>query len=211
MFIIDLNIVKVRFKNKTLLNNFSTKLNYGQTIGVIGKNGTGKSTLFKVIMNKIKFEGSVSINPIDIGIVSDYSSLPSELKVKDIINLHSDKEKYRVQELINIFELNNLINNKISKLSTGEKRKLELYNVLMQNKKIYIFDEITSGLDQRSSEELLNIINIMLEQNKKLIILYSTHNLTEFDKLPFDKYWVFENSNIHIYNYLTEKEIIKYY
>lgn len=205
-----IDIKEISLGNKVILKNFNTILDKGETICVIGRNGVGKSTLFKTLVGDTRFKGANLLENTNIGIVSDYSKLPPELKVKDIINANTLQNKY-LQEIDDVFDLMKIKDSKISRWSTGEQRKLKLYNILTQNKELYIFDEITNGLDEKSLDEVLNVIVGLINRDKKPTILYSTYRLNEVTRVKFDKYWFFNNQEIIISGILKEEDILKYY
>lgn len=72
------------FKKNVVISNFSTNVEQGDLVGIVGKNGSGKSSLYKIFNHKIPFIGKIGMPREKIGIISDYAKLPKEMYVCDI-------------------------------------------------------------------------------------------------------------------------------
>lgn len=97
-----------------------------------------------------------------------------------------------VDELISLLNLEHIANSKIGKLSSGEKRRIEIFVALSSEKEIIIYDEITNALDMSVKKELLEFIKRYHSNNNK-IAFFTTHDLSETFYLE-GKYW-FLNQN----------------
>lgn len=126
----------------------------GEVNNIIGENGTGKSTFYKTLIGELKpLSGTVPLEiKKNIAIVSDYISLPLELKILDIEDFLGNENisymKKEFEKLTNI--ISSFKNYKISELSTGQKRIVEIFVALSTKKKILILDEACNGLDFRN-------------------------------------------------------------
>ena len=154
----------------------------GDVVGIIGENGSGKSTLINCILNEIPYKGEIkcgfSLN--DIGIQFQDNPLNDLMKVKELIEIVLNKSinSTEAKNLISKFDLNNILNNRLNKISGGEKQRLVLALVTFFNKPLYIFDEITTGLDFEKRQEITNIIK---NESKNKTILIVTHYFSEIE------------------------------
>lgn len=119
-------------------------------------------------MGKIDYKGDVEILSSDIAVVSDYSRVPKELKVADVVGFVRKINKGNIDGLISLLNLEHIANNKIGKLSSGEKRRIEIFVALSSEKEIIIYDEITNALDMSVKKELLEFIKKYHSNNKKI-------------------------------------------
>ena len=86
-------IDELSYKNKIIIEKTNLDVKCGDFINVVGQNGSGKSTLFKALLGKIDYRGKMEILPDDIAIVSDYSRVPMELKVLDVVEFIRQQKK----------------------------------------------------------------------------------------------------------------------
>ncbi|NLN33737.1 MAG: ABC-F family ATP-binding cassette domain-containing protein [Flavobacteriaceae bacterium] len=216
--IIEMKEVSKRFGDKIILDNFSHFFGRGNKIGIIGKNGVGKTTFLKII------EGE---EPIDSGIIEIGETLKIGHFKQDGIKFKEDLRAIDfVKELAESFPLSNgkqisasqfmemfLFSAEqqytpIAKLSGGEKKRLQLLSVLFQNPNFLILDEPTNDLDLPTLTVLENFLNDF--QGCLLIV---SHDRYFMDKVV-DEMMVFEGEgkiNWFIGNYteyfLLQKEL----
>lgn len=204
-------IDELSYKNKIILEKTDLDVKCGDFINVVGKNGSGKSTLFKALLGKIDYRGKMEILPDDIAIVSDYSGVPMELKVSDVVEFIRQQKKGAVDELISLLNLEHIANSKIGKLSSGEKRRIEIFVALASEKKVVIYDEITNALDMSVKKEILEFIKKYHLNNNK-IAFYTTHDLSELFYLG-GRYWFLNENNrtIEDLSEETQENIMKKY
>ena len=153
----------------------------------------------------------MEILPDDIAIVSDYSGVPMELKVSDVVEFIRQQKKGAVDELISLLNLEHIANSKIGKLSSGEKRRIEIFVALTSEKKVVIYDEITNALDMSVKKEILEFIKKYHLNNNK-IAFYTTHDLSELFYLG-GRYWFLNENNrtIEDLSEETQENIMKKY
>lgn len=181
------------------LENVSFSLAPKHIMGLIGKNGAGKSTTLKSILNMVSPEsGSVEIFQKDfsqyekeckqrIGVVFggvDFyplKKLSAITAVTQKFYIDWDQEQY--QKYIKRFSLDE--SKKFKELSNGMKVKYLLALALSHHAELLILDEPTSGLDPVSREELLHIFR-QIVKNKNCSILFSTHITSDLDKCADD-------------------------
>lgn len=158
----------------------------GDIINIIGENGCGKSTFYKMLMGKVKpLRGKICDNIKDnIVVISDYINIPKEVLVADILNFIDEEKIIYVHnffpEIYNyIF---NLKDSKILLLSTGERRLLEILCALSTQKSILVLDEANNGLDIKN--RLLLIDNLKkISQSEKVTVFNTSHYFEDLKTL----------------------------
>ncbi len=188
------NLTK-KYKNFTL-DGVDLTLPTGCVMGLVGENGSGKSTIFKLILNIAKKdEGSVDIlgcdhvkdgavTKEDVGVVFDELGIPNEMsapqvdKVMKYIFKNWDSEKYN--ELLK--KLSVPTNIKIQKFSKGMKMKLGIAIALSHDAKLLLLDEPTAGLDPVVRDELVEML-YDFTRDESHSILISSHIVSDLEKL----------------------------
>ena len=157
------NVLKVRnvnksFDEKDVLNNINFDLYKGERVGIIGKNGIGKSTLLKIIMNKIaKNSGEISVGSrVKIGYYDqNHSNLHEENTILQEINTSVNLTQEYLRTLAGGFLFSGEdVEKKIGKLSGGEKVRVSFLKLYMEKPNLLILDEPTNHLDIYSIEVL---------------------------------------------------------
>ena len=176
------------------LKSISFQIKAGEVMGFIGRNGAGKTTAIKSILNLVHPDaGNVRILGMDypdnedeikqqIGYVVGGTNYYKRKKLKDIVAItrifydNWDDESYR--HYLNAFKLDE--NKKIMELSEGMKVKFYLTLALSHQARLLILDEPTSGLDPVSRDEINEIFRKLAE--KGVAILFSTHITSDLEK-----------------------------
>lgn len=190
------------YKNFSL--DCSLKVMPGFITGLIGQNGSGKSTTFKSILGLISNDGgNISIFGKDLknfttqdkeklGVVLSDSGFSGYLTIQDIIpildNLYKNFDKKFFKEQVEKFQLP--YNKKIKDFSTGMKGKLKILVAVSHNAKLLILDEPTVGLDILARDELLDILRGFMEKDKERSILISSHISSDLETLCDDLYMI---------------------
>lgn len=194
--IIEFENVSLSYGNRLILDNISFKINEGEIFGMLGPNGVGKSTIFNLITGLIKpNNGNIKINndnvlnyPIylrtkkfKVGYVPQYGgyfgdlTLYQNLKaIAEIVINDKNNEEYKINELINKFELENLRNIKAKFLSGGQKKKLVIALSLLSDPSVLLLDECFAALDVLTIKMLQEII-VNLQKEKKITICICDH------------------------------------
>ena len=176
--------LKVDINNRKILNLNNSTINiYSEDkIALIGKNGAGKTTLINCLLNEINYSGVIDrkISSKDIGIVFQENKYGDLIKVHELIYLATaySKRSERFKAFTKAFSLEHLINKFVKDLSLGEQKRLTVGLVLNKQKKLYIFDELTSGLDYEKRQNLLQKTK-EITQNKAVIKI--THYFDEVE------------------------------
>lgn len=194
------NITKVFGKDFKAVDNLNLNIEEGVVYGFLGPNGAGKTTTLKMLTGILKADnGKIYINGIDIdkeatlakkqfGFVSDNPDLFLKLKGIEYLNFIGtvfDVERVKLRENIirfsKLFEMDNVLNNKIESYSHGMKQKISLIGALIHEPKIWILDEPLTGLDPKSAYTLKEMMRE--HASKGNIVLFSTHVLEVAEKL----------------------------
>ena len=196
------NIIEIKnlhkcFSDVKAVNDLSFCVKEGELFAFLGENGAGKSTTINIMCGQLsKDSGTVLINGTDIdhnssdiknmlGVVFQNSVLDKSLSVRD--NLASRAALYgifgkefeeRLNELSKLLDFERLIKRTVSKLSGGEKRRVDIARALLHRPKILVLDEPTTGLDPQTRKLLWDVISD-LRKNEKLTVFLTTHYMEE--------------------------------
>ena len=191
------NVLQVRnvsksFDGNKVLNNINFDLYKGERVGIIGKNGIGKSTLLKIIMEKIsKDKGEIAIGSrVKIGYYDqDHSALHGENTVLQEINTSLNLTQEYLRTLAGGFLFSGEDNKKrIDKLSGGEKVRVSFLKLYMEKANLLILDEPTNHLDIYSIE----VLEDALEDYEGTLLVVS-HNRHFLDVVCNTIYYLDEN------------------
>ncbi len=170
------NITKIYGKNK-VLNQLNLEFRKKKAYLLVGENGSGKTTILKVILGLISYEGERTITCNQIGYVPDSLHFPYYLTCYDFLynlglikNMLPEKIKKALEILSKEWEIYPHINKKIHECSKGTKQKLLIIQAMLANPDIYIFDEALNGLDQNMQLKLFDFIQAMKDAGKTIII-----------------------------------------
>ena len=187
------------FRDEHLIfENLNLSLGNGQITQLRGKNGSGKTTFLKVVLNllssktgEIFWEGqNINKNIFNfynqITYIADHNTSSRKLSVLDNINFWKGLSSSNLSNdetllLLETFNLKKYLNTETIYLSSGEVKKLELLRLILEQKKIWILDEPYNHLDD-SSIEILNQTFVDHTNNDGIILLASHYNPV-FDKL----------------------------
>lgn len=207
--------VYFKYPNSTnyVLNGFTMRINSGETVALLGENGTGKSTILKMLLRFYDTEkGAIYINKIDIKQIeigslrscfSTYfqNALNYAFTLEDNVvlgNVHDDYTHKNVRDALYhsggsslIEKANQNLNVSVTKmfdangleLSYGEHQKLALARTLFRRSSVILFDEPSSSLDNHSEEDLLRTINDDLNNNIVIIISHKSSTVKSVDRV----------------------------
>ena len=194
--ILEMRNINKKFGNKTILDNFSYQFQRGEKVGIIGKNGVGKSTLLNIIQGLETYEsGEIEVGEtIKFGYFSQKGLIYKEDQrvidfMKDIAEYYplANGKSISASQFLRMFLFNEQTQyTTISNLSGGERRRLYLISVLFQNPNFLIFDEPTNDLDLPT----LTVLESFLAQFQGCLIIVS-HDRYFMDKIV-DHLLVFE-------------------
>jgi len=194
------NVTKVFGKDFKAVDNLDLMINEGVIYGFLGPNGAGKTTTLKMLTGILRpDEGEITINGVDIdkeptlaktqfGFVSDNPDLFLKLKgieylnfVGTVYNMNSIKLRENIIKYSRMFEMHEVLNNKIESYSHGMRQKIALIGALIHEPKVWILDEPLTGLDPKSSFTLKEMMREHADKGN--IVLFSTHVLEVAEKV----------------------------
>ena len=201
------NLTKYYGKLKAL-DNVELEIPQGRIIGLLGKNGAGKSTFMRCILGFLKHKGEIEIlgKTIkrhqesvheDIAFIPDVNSLDDRLTVKQTMEYVSAiNRSWNNEKAIELLASSDLKpNQKVGTLSKGMKTKLYLLITLSLDVKVLLLDEPTLGLDIVFRKEFFNtILGEFYDENKTIII--STHQVEEVEQILQDIIFIDEGKII---------------
>lgn len=195
--IIEITDLRKYFKEVKAVDGVTFSVREGELFAFLGENGAGKSTTISVISGDLKKDsGSVKISGYDLdddlekikpllGIVFQTSVLDKPLSVYD--NLKNRASLYgivgaefenRFQELSLLLELEEIKNRPLSKLSGGQKRRVDIARAIIHKPKILILDEPTTGLDPMTRKKVWDVVD-GLRKELKMTVFLTTHYMEE--------------------------------
>lgn len=181
-----------KYGSKEVFKDLSLTIPKGKIVGLLGSNGSGKTTMIKMIngltqcdKGKVKINGlkpSVKTKEI-ISYLPDRNHLNEDMRVKEILKFFSDFYKdfdmKKAKDMIKNLNLD--INEKIKSMSKGTKEKVALILVMSRNAKLYILDEPIGGVDPASRAYIIK--TILKNYNEDSTLLISTHLINEIENI----------------------------
>ena len=197
---LEVKNLEKKFKDFTAVNNINFCIEEGQTLGVLGPNGCGKTTTIGMLLGLIKpSNGEILINEENFenlnrekilskfNFASPYVELPKKLTVKENLEIYGrlygvkDLTK-RIQEISGDLNLGFFLNKKTGELSSGQKNRVSLAKSLINNPRILFLDEPTASLDPDIGDFVRKYIEEYKSKNK-ISILLASHNMKEVERL----------------------------
>ena len=187
------------YKSKQAVNSINFKINENEIVGLLGPNGSGKTTTIGMILGLLKpTSGKVLINGIDIeknkisllhkmNFISPYIELPKKLKVKQnlivygkLYNIKNLNEQ--IDYLSEKLRLNQLLDKITGELSSGQKNRVSLAKALINDPTILLLDEPTASLDPETGDFIRTFLE-NYKKEKKIAVLLASHNMDEVKRL----------------------------
>ena len=194
---IKINNLTKKYKDKLAVDNLNLEIKTGELFSLLGTNGAGKTTTIKmlstlilptggtitindldIIKDREKIKRIINISPQEIAIAPNLTVLENLYFMAGIYEIKKAKEKKN--ELIKLFKLEEVLNQKAKTLSGGYQRKLSIAISLINDPKILFLDEPTLGLDVISRRELWHIIENL---KGEITIILTTHYMEEAEIL----------------------------
>jgi len=168
-------------RKHTILNNVSFVLHPGQLVGLVGNNGTGKSSLIKAVCYLVPTDlGTITYNTQAMGYLPERYTAPGFLtteqflwhmgKLHGLANIIIGK---KIDELLDLFNLKTFAKTKIETLSKGTAQRLYIAQAVMHSPTLLLLDEPFSGLDKNSKKMLIDYL--LLLKQKQTSVLCCTH------------------------------------
>ena len=214
------NVSKSYNKKNKIIENLNLEIKDGEIFGFLGPNGAGKTTTIKMLTGILDIDkgdilinnNSIKNNPIEakknFGYVPDSPDMFLNLKgieylnfIADIYEISKEKREEKIEELTKLFEINDVLNDKIKSYSHGMRQKIIIIGSLLHEPKNWIIAEPMTGLDPKSTFELKQIMKKITSENKS--VFFSTHILDVAEKLC-DKIGIINNGKILFVGTLEE-------
>lgn len=180
------------YGSKKILKDINFSISEGKIIGLLGKNGTGKSTLIKLINDLlVPTSGKILILGKEIGVESknvisylpERTYLDKSMSVKEVIDyfadFYEDFDKIKATKLLKDLDLD--ISEKLIKMSKGMQEKVQLVLVMSRKAKLYILDEPLGGVDPATRDYILDTILNNFDEGASVII--STHLIADIERI----------------------------
>lgn len=195
---LEIKDITKSIKKTQILHGISLEVNSGEIVGLLGPNGAGKTTTFYTVCGLVKpSTGNVYFDDKDItslplhkralkgiGYLPQESSIFKDLSVEDNLMLAAqivtdDKEEQhkRVEELLEIFNIEPIRQRKGVSLSGGERRRTEIARALVSHPKFLLLDEPFAGVDPIAVKDIQEIIHQLTKIN--IGVLITDHNVRE--------------------------------
>lgn len=196
------NIIEIEHLSKSFgevkaVQDISFQVKEGELFAFLGVNGAGKSTTISIICGQLKkdagtviIDGHTLDSNIDeikkeLGVVFQDSVLDKALSVRDnlqsraaLYDITGDAFKSRLAELAALLEFEDILKRPVGKLSGGQRRRIDIARALLNQPKILILDEPTTGLDPQTRKNLWDVI-AKLRKEKNMTVFLTTHYMEE--------------------------------
>ena len=185
---IKLENVSKRFKNENVLKGISYSFESGKIYSIVGRNGSGKSVLLKIIAGLyLQDKGNVLFDnknynmineiPNNLGIVIEQPSFINDLtgleNLKLLASIRNVATERDIVESLEIVNLKDDMNKKYSKYSLGMRQKLSIAQAIMEQQKVILLDEPFNGIDRQSVVAIKEYLKRVKNEDKLIII--TTH------------------------------------
>lgn len=192
MKLLEIKDLNKTFDDKQILKDINITIKKGKIVGLLGKNGVGKSTLIKLINDLLTpTSGEILINGNKVGVetkkvisyLPERTYLNKQMKVSEVISFfedfYEDFDSKKAKKLLKDLDLD--INQKLTKMSKGMQEKVQLVLVMSRKADLYVLDEPLGGVDPATRDYILDTILSNFEENSSVII--STHLISDIEKI----------------------------
>lgn len=184
---IKVNNIGKKYKERYVFKNLSFSINSGEMVAIIGKSGCGKTTLLNCIGQLESLtHGSIAIDGIiltkknrkyffrnTVGFLFQNFALIDNETVKENLQIVS-KNQAEMISLLKKFDMENLLNTKVYKLSGGEQQRVALVRVMLKDPNIILADEPTASMDRDNAKIVIQSLKELNSQGKTVIVV--THD-----------------------------------
>lgn len=197
MPVLSVKKLSKRFKELVAVDQVSFDLERGEILGLLGPNGAGKTTTMQMVLGVLTpTSGSIEVFGLDlakhrleicerVNFSSTYTNLPWNLKVKDNLHIFSElykipNRKQRLEEVISVFRLEEILNHRTVTLSAGQLTRLNLAKAFINKPELVFLDEPTASLDPENALVIRTWIKQQRDQ-AGVSVLFTSHNMTEVE------------------------------
>ena len=197
---LEVKDLEKKFNNFNAVKKISFKIKVGETLGLLGPNGCGKTTTIGMLLGLIKpSAGEIlvdgkNLETLDreqvlnvVNFASPYVELPKKLTVKQNLEIYGrlygiKNLNNRISEISSDLDIKNFFNRKTGELSSGQKNRVSLAKSLINKPEILLLDEPTASLDPDIGDFIRSYIQ-EYKSNNKITILLASHNMSEVERL----------------------------
>ncbi len=201
VYAVELHEVGLTIGKQELLKDISVNFNYGKIYGIIGRNGSGKTLLFKCISGfilpthgdvhvigeqvgkDIDFSGHMGVIIETPGFIPHYSAYRN---LKILADISGGAKKERIIECIRMVGLDEKEKKPVKKYSLGMRQRLGLAQAIMEDPQVLVLDEPMNGLDKHGVEDVRKLLLQLKEQDKTILI--ASHNAEDIRLLCDEVY-----------------------
>lgn len=201
VYAVELHEMGLTIGKQELLKDISVNFNYGKIYGIIGRNGSGKTLLFKCISGfilpthgdiqvigeqvgkDIDFSGHMGVIIETPGFIPHYSAYRN---LKILADISGGAKKERIIECIRMVGLNEKEKKPVKKYSLGMRQRLGLAQAIMEDPQVLVLDEPMNGLDKHGVEDVRKLLLQLKEQDKTILI--ASHNAEDIRLLCDEVY-----------------------
>ena len=197
--IVEVKNLRKNYGEKEAVKSISFKINENEILGLLGPNGSGKTTTIGMMLGLLKptsgdilIEGKkIEENKIEIlkkiNFISPYIELPKKLTVKQNLIVFGklykiNKLDERIDYLTSKLRLEDILNRITGELSSGQKNRVSLAKSLINDPKVLLLDEPTASLDPEIGDFIRSFLE-KYKKEKKISILLASHNMNEVTRL----------------------------
>ena len=189
---LELKQIKKSFGQKLVLKDVSLLAKPGELIHISGINGSGKSTIFKIITGLLEADnGEIRLGENDVvgALIENPDFLEYESAMSNLhflANLNKRFNEKEVRGLLRYFMLDPDDPEPIAKYSVGMRQKVGIIQAVMENQNVILLDEPTRGIDQESISLFVALLKKLKQQNK--IVVVASHD--QINELKYDRFFI---------------------
>jgi iron complex transport system ATP-binding protein len=226
--VLQLENVSVQYGTKHVLKNISLEAQRGVFYAVVGLNGSGKTSLFKALTRTVACTGKIYLDGQEIqtlksnelsrkiSLLSQHNTIYAPLTVWEVVLMgrypytavwqsYSSKDMDICYEALELTQTTMFKNEKIYHLSGGEAQRVWLAQKIAQNTAILLLDEPTQHLDIKQKELFFNLLNYIIREKQKTILM-STHDIEELHRKS-GSIWYIRNQGIEVIENYTPQDV----
>ena len=196
MNVIEINNLTKLYSNNRGIKNISLTVQQGDILGLLGPNGSGKTTVMKAILNLVHSEGDIKVFGMDLhdnfekimqrtGALIESPAIYKDMTAYQNVKMHASMyphiDKERIEHILDAVHLLPYKNDKAGKFSLGMKQRLGLAVAFVSEPELIILDEPVNGLDIEGVVEVREIIK-QLNEERGVTFLISSHMASEIEK-----------------------------